>query len=108
MATNQYKVIEDNAGGLFLFVFNSAGTPVALVHGLEESHPGEWLDVRSGLEIDPAVAVETWEQQELDPQEMWDTISQSDFGYELVCDNGALHTDRMGRAAQRYFGINAE
>ncbi len=105
MAT--YKYIEDNAGGLFLFVFDG-NEIIAGIQDLEHAQPGEWIEVKDALSADPIAAISTWEGHMDDPETLWNDMLAYDYGYEPVCENGIVRPDHMGRAAQRYFGIDAE
>lgn len=105
MATS-YQYIEDNGGGLFLFVFDADDGIVAGIQDLEYAAPGEWGDVATDLESDPIAAVQTWEGQMEDAAEQWNYIQSHEFGYAVVCENGRIYPNRMGAAAKRYFGIN--
>jgi hypothetical protein len=61
------------------------------------------------LDEDPARAIETWEghmrEHEIDPQEFYREVVENETGYELVCKDGRLFPELMGRAACLYFDI---
>ena len=98
-----YQYIEDNGGGLYLFVF--AGEEVlAGIENLEYAQAGEWNDVKDGLAADPLVEVGGWDGHLDNPQEAYNSLVREQLGYEIVCQSGKLYPDSMGRAAQRYFG----
>lgn len=106
--TNTYQYIEDNAGGLFLFVLDAQGRPLAGIQNLEYAYPGEGKDVRADLEANPLGAVETWEgqidQDEL--AELKDFFDKHEFGSTVVAESGnRIYPGRMGAAAKGYFGI---
>lgn len=105
---HNYTYIEDNGGGLHLFVL--AGNKVmAGITNLEYAQPGEWNEVKDDLNADALAAVRTWEghmrDNDIDPQSFWNELCESQFGYDTVCRNGTLYPDKMGAAASRYFGI---
>ena len=98
-----YQYIEDNGGGLYLFVF--AGEEVlAGVENLEYAQAGEWNDVKDGLAADLLTEISGWDGHLDNPQGVYDDLVREGLGYEIVCQSGKLYPDSMGRAAQRYFG----
>jgi len=109
--TTGYEYYEDNGGGLHLFVFVD-GKVVDGITNLEYARAGEWGDVKDSLDEDAVAAVRTWDghmqDHGIDAAEMYKQVRASQYGFELVCDNGTLYVDRMGRAAQRYFGVETD
>jgi len=97
-----YEVLEDNAGGLYLFVFdgdkikfgfeNFEYSPVSLVGCLDELDNGAGENDVSG-----------WEGQLPDPQADYASLTGHEFGWEPVARNTGsgreLFPDRMGVAA---------
>ena len=106
--TKTYEYYEDNAGGLHLFVLED-GKVVDGITNLEYADKGEWNDVKDDLNENAVSAVRTWEghmqDNNIDAAEMYAEVQASQYGYELVCDNGKLFPDVMGRAARIYFGV---
>lgn len=96
-----YQVIEDNAGGLSLFVFDKGGK-VEYAHTGYQFVPGQLRDdldvLNSGLED-----LQDWESCEENPQAIYDDITSFEHGWEIVADNDGLYPDLMGLAAQKEF-----
>ena len=96
---NKYQVIEDNAGGMYLFMFDILdGTVILGIENIENVEPGDLEDV----DIDD---VSGWDSQLHNPQDVYDEFLNSEFGYEVVADQNEVYPDRMGRAAQMVFNI---
>lgn len=104
----RYQVIEDNGGGLYLFVFGGRGRIVYASSG-HEYRPGS-------LASDDIPALEdgddtsTWEGGEDNPKAAYDTLTSCEYGWEIVAEGGVgrqrkLYPGRMGRAAQLEFGV---
>jgi hypothetical protein len=87
-----YQVIEDNAGGMYLFFFD--GNKVILgVENIEFVTPGD-LD---NVTLDEA---KTWDSQLDNPQSHYDNITSYEFGWQVVADQNGIYPAAMGRAAQ--------
>ena len=104
--TTSYEYYEDNSGGLHLFVFEN-GNVVDGITNLEYTGGGEWHDVKDELNANAVSTVRTWEghmkDNGIDVAEMYAEVQASQYGYDLVCDNGKLFIERMGAAAHIYF-----
>lgn len=98
MSAKQYQVIEDNGGGVYLFVFGEAGAVTQVIGNLEYAEPGS-LD---NLSLDEA---RTWEGLLDDPQAAYDDLAKFDFGWQVIADQDGVYPDRMGRAGQRLFQV---
>lgn len=106
---NTYTVIEDNGGGLHLYVWQD--DQVVYGHSGYEHNPGQLTnDLR---ELDFGSDVETWDGNEDDPQAEWDYWTpemQRNGGYQIVArgKNGerSIYADRMGAAARKEFNIS--
>ncbi len=103
----KYKVIEDNGGGLHLYVFS--GRRCVWAHtGYEYNSDGLLEDLKA-LEsgVDPCG---DWDGGEEDPQAAYDATVSYEYGWEVVAEGGKgkrkLHKARMGRAAQLAFGVS--
>lgn len=111
MAKTSYEYYEDNGGGLHLFVIKN-GKVVDGITNLEYAGAGEWNDVKDDLNKDAVAAVRTWEghmqDNGVDPVAFYEQIANSQYGYVEVCANGTMYPDGMGRAAQRYFGVESD
>lgn len=92
-----FKVIEDNAGGMYLFFF-SGDTVILGVENIELATPGD-LD---NITLDEA---KTWDSQLSDPQVTYDDITSHEFGWKVVADDKGIYPERMGRAAQRVYQV---
>lgn len=92
-----YQVIEDNAGGMYLFFFQNDKVILG-IENIEFVTVGD-LD---NVTLDEA---KTWDSQLDNPQEDYDNITSYDFGYNVVADQNGIYPDKMGRAAQIVFGI---
>jgi hypothetical protein len=99
-------VIEDNGGGLHLFVFR--GKKIVFAHSGYEYIPGNLTQDLSVL--DDGGDTSDWEGCSDDPQGDWDNLTGSEFGWSIVAsgNNGKrkLHKAKMGRAAQIEFGVS--
>jgi hypothetical protein len=108
MAKYNYEYLEDNGGGLHLIVTDKNNKVVAGITNLEYAQPGEWNDVKNGLNENALNEVAGWdgsmEDQNINPAEFYADTS----GLDTVCYNSKLFVDNMGRAAQIYFGIERE
>lgn len=112
----EYKVIEDNGGGLALVVFAEDGETVEYIHAGYEYNPGQLTEDLEALKNgdDPA---REWDGNELDgtegienPEDMesWFPWNQKGVGWETVADNGGIYPEDMGAAARAEFGISGE
>lgn len=98
-----YQYIEDNGGGLYLFVFDG-DTLAAGIGNLEYAGGGEGAEVQAELRADAVEAVRTWEGRLDDPRTVYDAFC-ADWTSHVVADERGVYPDRMGRAAMRYFGV---
>lgn len=103
-----YKVIEDNGGGLHLYVF--WGSKVIYAATDYEYRPGKLmqdLDV-----LDAGTDIGGWESNVDNPQVDYDSITSYEYGWQCVTTGGGgqrhLYKARMGRAAQTEFGVSDE
>ena len=107
--TLDYKVVEDNGGGLALYVFDKDGQVIFGSSGYEYSpgHLTEDLDA-----LDQGDDTSTWESNMDDPQEAWEDYDRWEYGWKIVAEGErgerTLYPDRMGRAAQIEFKIEDE
>ena len=102
----KYQYIEDNGGGLYLFVFDDENCVVDGIENLEHATHGEWYLVNDSLNHNAIDEIELWEGHLQDPRKEFDCFMASPFGCSVVCQDGELFPDRMGRAAQFYFGVD--
>lgn len=111
-----YKVIEDNGGGLILVVFAQDEETIEYIHTGYEYNPGQLIEDLDNLKKgdDPS---EDWEGNELDstegmenPEDLesWFPWNQKGTGWEVVADNDGIYPEDMGAAARVEFGIKEE
>jgi hypothetical protein len=103
-----YKVVEDNGGGLSLYVFD--GAKVIFAHTAYEYSPGHLvLDIDA---LDSGSDTSDWEGCEDDPQASWDSVTSQEYGWQIVANGGGgkhrLHKAVMGAAAQLEFAVSDE
>lgn len=100
-----YKVIEDNGGGLALYVF--WGRTVIYSHSGYEYNPGQLTQDLD--ELDRGTEIKDWEGCDEKPQENYNQTTNHEYGWEIVASGGngkrALHKSRMGNAAMIEFGV---
>ncbi len=106
---NKYEasIIEDNGGGLYLFVFeNGIDSKVRWGHWDYEYNPGQLSDDIKSL-LDGTDPVTDWDGAEETAQEVYDGFNDDVPGWEVVAQvyDGQLHLfpSRMGAAAQIEF-----
>lgn len=97
----RYQVLEDNAGGMHLFFFTEDGQVILGVENIEHVQPGD-LD---NVTLENA---RTWDSQIENSQKAYGEMVGFEFGYQVVADQYGVYPDRMGRAAQRVYGIETE
>jgi hypothetical protein len=109
----EYQVIEDNAGGLHLFVWH-ANTLRFGCYNLEHISHDDFMATLTYIETPGATLKELarWDSQYDDVQAAYDYTTANALGYESIAvyEDGqrTIHPDRMGRAGQTAFGIDAE
>ena len=111
----EYKVIEDNGGGLALVVFAEDGETVEYIHTGYEYNQGQLTEDLEALKNgdDP---VKDWDGNDLNNAEMeapedlesWFPWNQKGVGWETVADNDGIYPEDMGAAARAEFGISGE
>lgn len=103
----KYKVIEDNGGGLHLYVFSRGRCIWA--HDAYEHSPGNLIADLDALETgdDPR---RDWEGGVDDPQAIYDNTTSYGVGWQIVAEGSLrgrkLHKGRMGAAAQIEFDVS--
>lgn len=98
---SNYQVIEDNAGGMFLFFFNADGSVALGVENIEHAQPGDLDNVT-------LTEAKTWDSHLDDPQAHYDDLTSHQIGWEIVADQSGVYPDRMGRAAEIVYRIESE
>lgn len=101
-----YKVIEDNGGGLTLVVFGRNGEVQYLCNGYQFMKKGSLVNDINALKNgeDPSC----WDGNVDDPQAAYDEINSFDFGFEVVADEDGIYPNKMGVAASLEFGIDEQ
>lgn len=105
--SDYYEIIEDNGGGLHIFVFENDHV-VDGVTGLEYAGKGEFNEVKDGLADDPAKEVKGWDGHFSAAKYDYLDLTSHDGGWVVIANTDAVYPGAMGRAGQRYFGIDAE
>lgn len=102
-----YTVIEDNGGGLHLFLFHPGSDTPARYFADFEYNPGSLAQSLDALDVGDDTS--TWEGARGDAAEAWAYINGHDFGYEVICygESGrrTVKPEKMGRAGQVEFGV---
>lgn len=102
-----YSVIEDNGGGLHLFLFRPGTEEIAMGFTGFEGAPGSLVTSLDSL--DSGDSARSWDGKMDDAQEQWDFFQSHDYSHQVIVygENGerTLKPDRMGRAGQIEFGV---
>jgi len=98
--TTTYQVIEDNAGGMFLFFWVDAKLVIG-IENIEHAEPGDL----NTISMEDA---ETWDGQLENPEELYSFFLADEFGSRVVADNAGVYPENMGRAAQRVYGVDSD
>lgn len=103
-----YQAIENNGGGLSLFVFH--GKKVIFAHSGYEYSKGSLITDLDAL--DTGDDTKSWEGNEDNPQGVYDKITSYEYGWVIVASgangNRKLFKSEMGSAAQLEFNVSAE
>jgi hypothetical protein len=109
----EYQVIEDNGGGLTLYVFGDGGIDggkVIFAHSSYEYVKGQLIkDLDS---IDAGGDVTLWDGCDDYPQALYDDLDNFEFGWQKVVEGldgkRTLYPNLMGTSAKLEFGIEME
>lgn len=100
------KVIEDNGGGLHLYVFDAQDNVIYAHSGYEYEGNNLVEDIDNLIS---SGSVDGWDGCDENPQEEYAEIMKNEYGYENVANiiygTCYLHTERMGVAAKLAFGV---
>ena len=105
----KYQVIEDNSGGLHLFVMRRS----KVIYGSSghEYRPGN-LGNADLAALEAGDDTSGWEHQPGNPQADYDNLTSYEYGWQVVAEGGKgwrkLYPARMGRAAQIEFAVSDE
>ena len=100
MTRISYEVIEDNGGGLSLFV--SRGDQVVYSHTGYEYNPGQLTEDLAALAA--GSDVEEWDGCGEDPQAERADFDRLEYGSSIVADGTGTYPDKMGSSANLEFG----
>lgn len=109
MAKLTWQVVEDNGGGLHLFVFEENDV-IYYADGYEHSDDA-LRDAVQALRDGRDPRAEGWElpiwvvEGEHDIQRIYDELTSNQYGWQIVADQDGIYPDRMGAAALRAFGL---
>lgn len=96
-----YRVVEDNAGGMYLFLFGNNNEVMLAFENIEFVEPGD-------LDNIVLSEIEGWDSQLENPQKVYGDLLSNRFGWSIVADQDGVYADNMGRAAQRVYGIEGD
>lgn len=106
MANLYAKVIEDNGGGLHLYVMDETGTCIYAHYGYEYRPGALTDDIKVLIETD---SVADWEGCEENVAEAWEKLEIDNIGYTKIAavTDGELklYPRKMGAAGQEEFGL---
>ena len=111
MKKSQFQYIEDNGGGLHLFIFRD-GVVTDAITNLEYADAGEGKEVYPRLLKDAEDEVATWEGHVADviditANDFYATFLD-DITSAVVADEEGIYPYRMGAAAARYFHVDID
>lgn len=101
--TRKWEVLEDNAGGLHLSVFDLEKDGVEYIHSGYETEGDQLLEDIELLKSGEADPVNDWEGNAEDPQGLYDELVNS-LEAEIVADNDGVYYSKMGNSAASIFG----
>ncbi len=115
MAKLNFKVFEDNAGGITMFVLDADGmpiwghsgyeyTPENLLADIEELKKSDSVSGWDGNGSYDGLGFESWEDM---LQDMYDEISNDEW-IDLVADSNGIYPENMGNSAREAFAIDKE
>ena len=111
MSKLEYQIIEDNAGGLHAFVWH-AGKIRWGCGNLEYLSHADFEDTLTVIEQPQTTLreLQRWDSLYTDPQGVYDMLTTDAFGWRSIAVYGngvrVQHTDRMGAAGKRAFGVD--
>jgi hypothetical protein len=109
----EYQVIEDNGGGLALYVFGDGGIDggkVIFAHTSYEYVKGQLITDLNNL--DGGSDVTLWDGCDDEPQALYDDLDNFETGWQVVAQGSdgerTLYPNLMGTAAKLEFSIDRE
>ena len=112
MSKFDYQVIEDNGGGLHLFIWHGGKIRWGCSN-LEYLDSADFAATLDYIERPGATLKElrTWDSQYQDPAASYTDLTASEYGWESIAiyenSKRTVHPERMGRAGQLAFGLSA-
>lgn len=101
-----YQVIEDNAGGISLFVFNPPGECIYYSAGYELNPENLLIDIAS---LEDGVDPTFWDSYPFDQdksyQEAYNDLTSWDCGWEIIADETAIYPEKMGLSGRSIFKV---
>ena len=101
--TRKLEVLEDNAGGLHLAVFDLENDGVEYIHSGYETAGDQLLEDIELLKSGEADPVNDWDGNAEDPQGLYDELMNS-RETSIVADDDGVYYSKMGNAAASIFG----
>lgn len=102
-----YTVIEDNGGGLHLFLFRPGTEELVSAYTGFEYAPGSLL--ASLASLNDGDDAKRWDGKMDDAQEVWDYLREHDYSHKVIAYSDgqayAINPDHMGAAGRIEFGI---
>lgn len=95
-----YQVIEDNAGGLYLFIFNDDGECIYAHSGYQHCEGQIREDL---IELESGGNASDWDGCEDNPQKYYNSIDTDGIGFNVIVDNNQSYFDAMGLSGQSEF-----
>ena len=100
-----YQVIEDNGGGLYLFVFDDNRIVFGL-QNLEYLSSGDFMAMLEEIENGAdAHTLARWDGHVTDPSGTYALMSGTESIATYINGKRVVHPDRMGRAGALAFGV---
>lgn len=100
---HNYEVIEDDNGGLYLFVFNDDGSVKYFADGYENNHEKLMDDIESLRDGDDTSVWYNKGMTQEQMQEVYDGFLKRDNGWDVVADQDGIYPEMMGAAARKAF-----
>jgi hypothetical protein len=103
-----YQVIEDNAGGLHLAVFDG-NECVYYASGLEYLPVADVQEMLQALRDGTNPVDDGWESDLPDgytPQRLYDELTSYEYGWTIIADETSIYPNRMGAAGRTAFGLD--
>jgi hypothetical protein len=102
-----YQVLEDNAGGLHLAVFDG-DVCIYYAFGLEHN-PDSLHAAIEALRDGGHPLQDSWESDLPDgytAQQLYDELTSHEYGLAIIADDAGVYPERMGAAGQRAFDLD--